>query len=99
LTLQTPRRPALTVYREHRAGVPDRHRNRPTCPSPGASQEEGSDETGDGIGIAGDCDFSGISVVSLEGEDKPMEGTSVHGWQRQVNDTDSSVEKDLRLAG
>jgi hypothetical protein len=73
--------------------------DRPTCPSPGAIWDEGSDGTGGGIGIAGDCDFGGSSVASLEGEHKPMEGTSVHGWQRQVNATDSSVEKDLRPAG
>jgi len=60
---------------------------------------EGSDGTGGGIGIVGDHGFCGSSVKSLEGEHKPKEGTSVHGWKRQVNATDSSVEKDLRLAG
>jgi hypothetical protein len=60
---------------------------------------EGSDGTGGGIATAGDFGCSGALVASLEGEHKPMEGTSVHGWQRQVNATDSSVEKDLRLAG
>jgi hypothetical protein len=51
------------------------------------------------MGIVGDHDSDGTSAESLEGEHKPMEGTSVHGWQRQVNATDSSVEKNLRLAG
>lgn len=64
-----------------------------------ASPSEGSDGTGGGMGIVGDCDSDGTPAESLEGEDKPMEGTSVHGWQRQVNATDSSVEKNLRLAG
>jgi hypothetical protein len=64
-----------------------------------ASPGEGSDGTGGGMGIVGDHDSDGTSVESLEGEHKPMEGTSVHGWQRQVNATDSSVERNLRLAG
>jgi len=65
----------------------------------GASQVPGSDGTGSGIGRVGDCSRTGSSAVSLEGENKPKEGTSVHGWKRQVNATDSSVERDLRLAG
>jgi len=65
----------------------------------GASQVSGSDGTGSGIERAGDRSRNGTSVASLEGENKPMEGTSVHGWQRQVNATDSSVERDLRPAG
>jgi hypothetical protein len=61
--------------------------------------DAGSDGTGGGIGIVGDRVSIGSLVASLEGDHKPMEGTSVHGWQRQVNATDSSVEKDLRPAG
>jgi hypothetical protein len=99
LTLKTPWRPAHAVYREHRAGESHRHIGRTTCLHPGASSGAGSDGTGGGIGIAGDCVSIDSSVESLEGDYKPMEGTSVHGWQRQVNATDSSVEKDLRLAG
>jgi hypothetical protein len=65
----------------------------------GASQVPGSDGTGSGIERAGDRPLTGSSVASLEGENKPKEGTSVHSWQRRVNATDSSVEQDLRPAG
>jgi hypothetical protein len=64
-----------------------------------AYQDEGSDGTGSGMAIVGDLGCGGALVASLEGDDKPKEGTSVHGRQRQVDATDSSVEEDLRPAG